>query len=138
VTRATTAIALHRFTQQHHGQSGFWPPIRPIALSTGGPAMPQAFPHETKQNKITKETRHFHRSITKQRKSRKQLRAKGDQTWGSMVSSCGVSSAVLRRSVRCLTRTGHSGSFALWAALQVVHLKGGWIQAPPARQVEIG
>jgi hypothetical protein len=55
-----------------------------------------------------------------------------------MVSSCGVGSVVLLRPVRCLTRTGHSGSFALWATPQAAHLKGGWIQAPPAWQLGIG
>jgi hypothetical protein len=88
--------------------------------------MSQAFPHETKrkQNNKRKPDTSTIPSL-KQRKSRKQSRAKGDQTWGSMVSSCGVGSAVLWRSVRCLTRTGHSGSFALWAAPQEAHLKGG-------------
>jgi hypothetical protein len=71
VTRASTAIALHHFTQQHRSQSGFQPPTRPIALSTGGPAMPQAFSTRTKQNKneVTKEKpKNFHHSIAKQKK----------------------------------------------------------------------
>jgi hypothetical protein len=55
VTRTASVIALHRLhtdpTQWYHSQSGFSLPIQPIALSIGGPAMPQAYPtHKNIQN----------------------------------------------------------------------------------------
>jgi hypothetical protein len=87
--------------------------------------MSQVFPHETKQNKVKRKQDISTVPSPNKGKLDKHSCVNRDQTWGSMVSSCRVGSAVLWRLVRCLTRTGHSGSFALWAAPQEAYFKGG-------------
>jgi hypothetical protein len=76
VTRAAIAIILHCFTQQYYSQSGFWLPAWPIALSTGGLAVPQALPthkNEYKQNpnnnEVIKENQNFYYSIVKTKRN---------------------------------------------------------------------